>query len=402
MLIVSTLVALAAQFPASFAAADEVPWPVHVVDSDRHPGGRSPLLVVGSLFTGGHCYREMDGNRVHATPADEIVMPARCVSNKFSPVMAEYLLGNVRPRPGCDEEETCLFLTSPALENGHEFTVDSVSFDGRAWRVTATYWHDDVKHQWSPGANREGQMVRLGWLPPGDYACKLTLEHRFMKADAPRKGVYELTRVLSGETKFTVGKGDPWRFHPWDQAPSAAVIREEDLTPCKFEAGPPLQPLYYAARREVVDPAMLKSQGAAREAHLKAVESLTTTAPLDWRKYAQKSATLWEAPAGAPADGVLTARIVGGARQVMGRHDWAEVTAVEWFAGENPPKVRIHARVWRRALIDGNPEVRSVPAFAVPLAADGLSEAQRGALKVEAVWSEGRDDPRGAAPEVGR
>ena len=220
MLAVRTLIALFSLAPQ----AEPTPWPVHIVDCDSHPGGRSPLMVVGSLFTGGHCYREDDGNRVHVTPADEIVMPSRCVGNKFSPVMGEYVLGNVRPRPSCDEEETCVFLTSPPLSNGFLFTVDSITRNGSVWEVSATYWHDDVPHQWGPGANIQGQMVRLGWLKPGDYTCRITLEHRFMKAGTPRPGVYEVTKVLSGETKFTVGQGDPWRFHPWDQAPATAVV----------------------------------------------------------------------------------------------------------------------------------------------------------------------------------
>lgn len=400
MLLISTLMALA----APFAAGPETPWPVHVVDCDSHPGGRSPLMVVGTLFTGGHCFREDDANRVHVTPADQIVMPTRCVGNKYSPVMAEYVLGNVRPRPSCDEEETCVFLTSPPLNNGFLFTVDAIGFDGSAWSVTATYWHDDIKHQWSPGANIQGQMVRLGWLKPGDYTCKLTLNHRFMKAGTARPGVYELTKVLLGETKFTVGKGDPWRFHPWDQAPATAVVRTEDLQPCKFEAGPPQQPLYYAAKRLEAGPQSLAANGLAKPEDRPSSATLVVTPPLDWRQHSQKSATLWETPAAARTEGVLTARITGGGEQIMGKHDWAEVTAVEWWGrpGHDKLKVRVHATVWRRAFIDGGKEERSLPVFAVPLATDGLGPVAELAksLEVEAVWTEGVDNPRGAELEI--
>jgi hypothetical protein len=382
--------------------AADVAWPVHIVDSARHPGGRSPFAVVGSLFTGGHCYREDDGNRVHVTPADEVVMPARLKANKYSPVMEEYLLGNLRPRPGCDEEETCVFLTSPPLENGQDFTVDAVRFDGRVWSVSASVWCDEGVPRGGPGPSREGQMLRLGWLKPGEYACRFTLSRRVAPAGTPRPGVYTLTDVMVGATTFTVGKGDPWAFHPWDQAPTAAVVKHDDLEPCKFEAGPPLQPLYYAARREVVSPDLPQPSGVKRLEDRMPTEEFFVTPALDWKKYGQKSATLWERPAGPPASGVLTARFTGGGRQVMGRYDWAEVTAVEWFDREDPPRVRVHAAIWRRPYMHGNRGELALPAFAVPLASRGLGSpvdlAER--LKLEVVWSEGEDNPRGAVEEV--
>ncbi|XVJ58221.1 MAG: hypothetical protein HEQ23_01995 [Tepidisphaera sp.] len=409
MLLASTLIALASFQPASPSAdaAKPVRWPVHIVDGDRHPGGRSPAMVVGSLFTGGHCYREDDGNRVHATPAGQIVMPSRYKANKYSPVMAEYLLGNVRPRPGCDEEETCVFLTSPPLENGWDFTVDSVTLTGNVWEVQASYWHDDIKHQWSPGANRDGQMLRLGWLPAGEYVCRLTLHDRFMSADAKRKGIYELTKVRTGEVKFTVTKSDPWRFHSWDQPQTTAVLKLEDMKETRHEPVPAQQMPFYAAKREDVVPV---ASGGSKS--VEPTVEVRVAPALDWRKHSQSAEALWQKASGeAVTDGVLVAEIRGGEKQTMGRHDWAEITSVEWNAPDAqrdgpgaPPSVTVRATVWRRAFIDGNKPQSTVPCFAVPLETAGLPPVAECAkvIRVNVVWTEGVDNPRGAVYQSGR
>lgn len=409
MLLAASLVALCALVPSPPAS---VPWPVHIVDGDMHPGGRSPLMVVGSLFTGGHCYREDDGNRVHATPAGQIVMPSRYKENKYSKVMGEYLLGNVRPRPSCNEEETCVFLTSPPLNNGWDFTVDTVRLVGRTWEVDASYWYDDIKHEWSPGANRDGQMLRLGWLPPGDYACRLTLTHRFMKADTKRVGIYERTKAETGEVAFTVGKGDPWQFHPWDQAPTAAVLKQEGMLAVLTPAGPAQQmPFYAAVRAEAnIGAAHPSSPVGPKDSPPPTVELVVTPA-LDWHTHSQSSETLWQRPAVPLTEGVLVAQVEGGKAQFMSRHDWAEITAVEWDHGVDPgvtpgvpPTVTIRATVWRRAFIDGNKPETTRPVFAVPLETAGLGPVVELAkrLKVNVVWSEGSDNPRGAVFEIRR
>lgn len=373
-----------------------VPLPVHVVDSGGHPGGRSPLMVVGSLFTGGHCYREDDGNRIHATPQGQIVMPARFAANKYSHVMTEFSLGNVRPRPGTDEEETLVFLTSPPLENGHEFTIDRLEVNGTTFIVHASHWFDDIKHEWSPGARRDAHLLRLGWLPPGEYTCRLMLTRRFMSAQTPRPGIYTAAELLTGETKFTVAKGDPWHFHSWDQAPSTAVVREESLAPMRFEKGVLQQPPYYAVKRP----------DAAGQPDEDRIE-LVLTAPLDWRKHSQADATLWETPHNATADAVLVARVTGGKARTLGRHDWAEITSIQWTnqdPAKGPPEVTIHAAVWRRSYIDGNAPTSSRPAFVVPIVHEGLGSAKDLAqsLRVTVAWTEGSDNPRGAVLEIRR
>lgn len=410
MLLAATLFALAALSPADnpnpVQPSTPVPWPVHIVDGDMHPGGRSPLMVVGSLFTGGHCYREDDGNRVHATPLGQIVMPSRYAENKYSKVMAEYLLGNVRPRPSCNEEETCVFLTSPPLNNGWDFTVDSVRLVGREWEIAASYWYDDIKHQWSPGANRDGQMLRLGWLPPGEYTCRLTLTHRFMKADTKRPGLYERAKAETGTVAFTVGKGDPWSFHPWEQAPSTAVLQQEAMLAVLTEFGPKQQMPFYAFLRldASIGAAHPSSSPGPKDSPPPSVH-LVVTPPLDWHKHSQDAATLWQRPATPLTEGVLAAEVLGGREQFLGRHDWAEITAVEWDDGipsSVPPTVTIYATVWRRAFIDGNKPETTRPAFVVPLETTGLGPVAElvKTLKVNVVWSEGTDNPRGAEFEI--
>jgi hypothetical protein len=382
--------------------------PVHVVDSGGHSGGRSPLMVVGTLFTGGHCYREDDGNRVHATPAGQIVMPARFAANKYSHVATEYALGNVRPRPGTDQEETLVFLTSPALENGHEFTIDRVSRIGNAWTVEASHWHDDHKPQWSPGPTRDVHLLRLGWLSAGDYTCRVVLSRRFVMTDAPRQGIYATTAMLTGEAAFSVSKGDPWHAHPWDQPLSTATVREESLTAMKFEAPPEKngladQPVYYGFK---------KLPAASEGMKDKPSVEVGVTPALDWRKHSQSDATLWEAfltPDKTPADGVLVARITGGKAHALPRFDWAEVSGIEW-SNESAPDadrvVTIYATVWRRPYIDGNAPTATSPrpAFAVPIETRGLGPVADLAktLRVRVVWSEGIDNPRNAVSEVRR
>lgn len=404
-LAIGTILAPLTSSPQKEPQAATRPWPVHIVDCERHPGGRSPAMVVGSLFSGGHCYREDQGNRVHQTPLDQIVRPSPCAGNKYSKAMNEYLLGNVRPRPSCDEEETCVFLTSPPLNNGFEFTIDGVELTANTWTVHASYWYDDIKHQWGPGANHEAQMLRLGWLKPGNYTCKLELSHRFMKAGTTRPGVYANTKVEVGEVAFSIAKSDPWQFHPWDQEPSKAVLRFEDLKPAKFEAGPDQQMPFYAVRRVEAGVFRPAPGESAKPADRVPTTTLVVTPPLEWTNWAQKSATLWEHPAAEPAGGVLVAQITGGKDQQMGRYDWAEVTSIDWHPGIDPgitpgtpPSVTINARVWRRALIDGSKPEITLPAFAIPLIHQGLGAPAELAkkLKVTVLWSEAIDDPRSA------
>lgn len=384
---------------ALLSKQNTIDWPVHIVDSDSHPAGRSPVMVVGTLFTGGHCYREDDGNRVHVTPADQIVMPARSVGNKYSKAMNEYLLGNVRSRPSCDEEETCVFLTSPPLNNGWEFTVDSVQREDKLWTVRVSYWYDNIKHQWSPGPNRSGQMLRLGWLPPGEYTCRIIVNHRVMDTASGRPGLYHHTQSLIAETPFTVTKSDPWRFHDWDQAPSTSVVKDADLKPLRFQPEAPQQMIYYAARRTPVP-----AEAAEKPQDSKGEVKLVWTPELDWRAWGQKSETLWRPEVAEPGGAsVLVARITGGPGQVMGKYDWAEVTSIAWDPAEGAETVVIHAKVWRRAFIDGGKPARVNPEFAVPIDTRGLkgSPAEIGTrIGVRVVWSEGIDNPRGATEEI--
>jgi len=381
------------------------PWPVHIVDCGGHPGGKSPLMVVGTLFTGGHCYREDDGNRVHVTPADEIVMPSRCVGNKYSSVMTEYVLGNIRPRPSCNEEETCVFLTSPPLNNGFDFTVDSVTLEGSVWTVRASYWNDDVKHMWGPGPNHEGQMLRLGWLKPGSYTCKLELTSRMCKQADKMPGLYVTESVTAGEVKFEVGKGDPWAFHPWDQEPSKAVLRQTDMKPVRAEPGPAQQMLYYAAKRITLDDKAPRTGGPYGPKDRPATANVFVTPELDWKKWGQKSKTLWEIPGEPPANGLVVVHVYGGKEQLMGKYDWAEVTSIERQTGPgvaDPAPVTIHAKVWTRDYIHGNDKKDDVPGFAVPIVATGGLSAVDMAkgLKVNVVWTTGTDNPRDAVVEI--
>lgn len=393
--------ALATLQPAAGPSPTLRPWPVHIVDGDRHPGGKSPLMIVGTLFTGGHCYREDDGNRVHYTPADEIVMPSRYSANKYSKVMGEYLLGNVRPRPSCNEEETCVFLTSPPLENGYFFTVDGVSLKDSTFTVRASFWSDDTKHQWGPGPNREGQLLRLGWLQPGTYSCKLELTHRFCKTADKTPGIYTTESVSFGEVKFDVAKGDPWHFHSWDQEPTKAIVKHEEMKQVKFEAAAPQQLPFYAAKRVRIDPKTPPTDPTA---------VARVTAPIAWTKWGQKSATLWETPtpAEAPANGAVVVQITGGKDQLMGNHDWAEITAVERQVSKDDPKtaaITIYATVWTRDYIYGDDKKEELPAFAVPVVntnpSGDLSPADLAKnIKINVIWSKGTDNPRDAVIEV--
>lgn len=391
--------------PAAGPSALLRPWPVHIVDCGGHPGGKSPLMVVGSLFTGGHCYREDDSNRVHVTPADEIVMPSRCVGNKYSSVMNEYVLGNIRPRPSCNEEETCVFLTSPPLNNGFDFTVDSVTLEGSVWTVRASYWNDDVKHMWGPGPNHEGQMLRLGWLKPGSYTCKLELTSRMCKEADKMPGIYVTESVTAGEVKFEVGKGDPWAFHPWDQQPSKAVLRQTDMKPVRTEPEPAHQMLYYAAKRITLDDKAPRTGGPYGPKDRPATANVFVTYELDWKKWGQKSKTLWEIPGEPPANGLVVVHVYGGKEQLMGKYDWAEVTSIERHTGPgvaDPAAVTIHANVWTRDYIHGNDKKDDLPGFAVPIVTTGgLSAAEMAkGLKVNVVWTTGTDNPRDAVVEI--
>jgi hypothetical protein len=385
--------------PAPVPAPQIRAWPVHIVDGDSHPACNPPLAVVGSLFTGGHSYREDDAGTIHRTPEGQIVQPVRLVANKYSKAMGEYLLGNIRPRPSCNDEETCVFLASPPLNPYNEFRVDKIEQEGSTFMVHVSYWRDDSRIQWGPGPYHTAQMVRLGWLPPGDYTLVLRVNDRFSRVKGTYPGLYSDEGVRMGQTKFTVAKADAWSFHTWDQPASTAVIHEKNLTvavPPYDSAGKPqpmLQKPYFAFRRS-----------PAPAAKAEASTTIALAPEVDWHKDSQLSESLWTIAKGEPkpeqrSSMTVVARISGGTPRLLGRYDWAEINKVEW-TGAN---VVIHASVWRKPYIHGNNALLQVPEFAVPLEtgqidADPLKAAS--AIKVSVVWHEGIDNPRNALEEV--
>lgn len=406
MIATTCLIALvstvAAAQPVPQPGATVRPWPVHIVDSDSHPAGQPPLIVVGSLFTGGHCFREDDAGTVHRTPAGQIVLPVRLTDNKYSKAMTEYLLGNIRPRPSCNEEETCVFVTSPPLNAYDEFRIDSIDQEGDTFTISASHWRDDSGEHWGPGPNHSAQMVRLGWLPAGDYKLILRLRDRYCTTGGKRPALYADQGVRIGQTTFTVTKSDAWQFHSWDQPASASIIREKDLSsPSKIpsltqtdRATATLQQQPYFAYRTAPAPAP-----TAPPTETEPTATVTVTPSLDWHKHSQAAATLWMPVADAKAPATLVARITGGTRQILGKYDWAEINAVEWKGST----VTIHASIWRKPYIYGNDKVRNIPEFAVPLESDGQDPdpaKAAAAIKVNVIWHEGIDNPHNAVEEV--
>ncbi|MFZ4574055.1 MAG: hypothetical protein ACOYN0_06635 [Phycisphaerales bacterium] len=364
------------------------PWPVHIVDGDSHPAGQPPMVVVGSLFTGGHCYREDDCGRVHLAPPGELVRPARLVANKHSPAMGEYLLGNLKPRRGCNEEETCVFFRSPPLDGYDEFTIDSVEQVGQTFTVLVSHWASKPAQHWGPGPHHEAQMLRLGWLPAGEYTLKVICRGMRTEQAGERPGLFELVERSRGEVAFSVAKGDAWQYHNWDEPVTPAQIGKLAKEPIAANEDRQSSQLLYYARR--IAPVGERPPGA----------SLALTAPLDWRKYGQKDETLWsDAKGDSPADATLVARIIADDEHLLGKYDWAEISAIRW----NGAEVTIHANVWRKSYIYGNEKVRSRPEFAVPLETRHLTggpEAWLTGVKVNLVWHEGIDNPRDAVEEV--
>ncbi|MCX5688527.1 MAG: hypothetical protein NTV94_01820 [Planctomycetota bacterium] len=373
--------------------------PVHIVDCAGSPAGRAPAAVIGSLFTGGNCYREYDADRLALTPADQLVLACPCKSNKYSAAMTEYLLGNVRPRPSAKDEDTCAFIVSPPLSNGFDggigvggfdFTVDALSVQGNTYTATTTFWHDDSKQQWGPGPLHMGQMLRLsspgygpgGWLRPGQYTFRLISRDLFMSVVPGGRPLYRLISTKTGSTQFTVVDGEPWDVHTWEQAPSNAVIKEQDLTaaagseakPENPESWPRWQPPVFAIRRSdgkgLRPETFEKLRSGSREVQL----AFVAQAPGTWKQYAPAAAPMWEATAQGPAaaldaaSGLVVARIRG----IEWDHrvaaaDTAEVTSVEWTAAE---AVTVHIGLWRRSQADQRTQI---PEMAVPLETRGLS-----------------------------
>lgn len=389
--------------------------PVHIVDCASHPAGRTPFAVVGTLFTGGHCYREYDADRLSLTPPEQLVLPCQCRPNKFSAAMNEYLLGNVRPRASAKDEDTCVFLTSPALSNGFDggvgvggfdFTVDSLSLQGDVYSVTTTYWHDDSTHQWGPGPLRTGQMLRLsspgygpgGWLRPGQYTLKVVARDLFMHVTPGGRPLYQLASTKAASTAFTVVDGDPWAVHSWDQAPSGAVIREEDLKPtgapgkAAEDSWPRWQAPVFAVRR--VDGKGVRPENAEKQkdGSLEVRLTYSTQAPGSWKNYGALAQPLWDGDAEGAASaldatkGIVVARISGieWAHRVA-PNDTAELTSVEWTATE---EVTLHIALWRSSAADQRTQI---PELAVPLETRGLGGSLKEIgerLKVSVSWDE--------------
>lgn len=400
--------------------------PVHIVDCAGHQGGRAPVALVGTLFTGNYCYREYDADRLSLTPADQLVLPCPCVGNKHSPAMQEYLLGNVRPRPSAKDEDTCVFLTSPPLSNGFDggigvggfdFTIDALTLQGSTYTVTTTYWHDDSKHEWGPGPLVKGQMLRLsspgygvgGWLRPGEYTLKLISRDLFMPVTAGARPLYQLASTKTASTQFTVVNGEPWQVHTWDQEPSKAVIEEKNLTlvetsgekageksgkGAKGDAGtwPRWQPPVFAVRRK--DGKELRPENApqfkdgSREVRL----TFSAQTPGSWKNHAPAAKPLWESDEQSDAaaldatKGLIVAKVSG----IEWDHriaaaDTAEVLSVEWTATE---AVTIRVGLWRRSAADQRTQI---PEFVVPLETRGLAGTLKEIgerLKVTVAWEE--------------
>lgn len=392
--------------------------PVHIVDCGGSPSGRVPVALVGTLFTGGHCYREYNADRLSLTPPDQLVLPCPCVPNKHSAAMTEYLLGNVRPRPSAKDEDTCAFLVSPPLNNGFDggvgvggfdFTVDALTVQGNVYTVTTTFWHDDSKQQWGPGSLHKGQMVRLsnpgygpgGWLRPGDYTFKIIARELFMPVVPGGRPLYQLASTKTGSTPFSVVNGEPWDVHTWEQPPSGAVIQQKDLVSSAGEnagvkegAGtwPRWQPPVFAVRR--ADGKGIRPENAEKHKDGSSEVRLTfsSQAPGKWKNYAPLAKEYWESEANGAAaaldasKGIIVARVSGIEwDHRIAANDTAEVTSVEWTSTE---AVTVHVGIWRRSAADQRTQI---PEFAVPLETRGLNGSLKeigDRLKVKVVWEE--------------
>jgi hypothetical protein len=393
--------------------------PVHIVDCAGSAAGRAPIALVGTLFTGGVCYREYDAECASLTPADELVLPCPCKPNKYSATMTEYLLGNVRPRPSAKDEDTCVFLVSPPLQNGFDggigvggfdFTVDAFTVQGNVYTATTIFWHDDSKHYWGPSPLHKAQLVRLsspgygpgGWLRPGEYTFNLIARELFMPVTEGSRPLYQLVSTKRGSTQFTVVDGEPWDVHTWEQSPSTAVIDEKSMSAGTGETSssasvaaqswPRWQAPTYAMRRS--DGKGLRPENApTRKAGSREIElTFSSQAPGTWKQHAPASKPLWESTADDEssalnaAEGLIVARIAG----IEWSHriapsDTAEVMSVEWTANE---VVCVHIGVWRRSAAD---ERTQIPEFVVPLETRGLEGSLKDIgerLAVTIAWHE--------------
>jgi hypothetical protein len=394
----------AVQAGAAVAAGGVMRIPVQVVDCDRHPGGKSPLLVVGTLFTGGHAYRDDDADRAKLTHGGDLVRSCPCVPNKYSPTMNEYLLGNLRPRPATDEEDTYFFLTSPPLNNGWEFFVDGLEREGDTFTVRVSYLLDNRQAGWGPGPNHSGQMVRVGKLKPGTYTARVVFRE-FIRDEratpAARPGVYTLRETREGVTPFTVNKGDPWHTHTWDEPLSAAVVRMEQTVAVPVVGGGGslrVQEPVYSARRIGLKKGEVPAANAGGVTFTAAPSEENGKDFTDW---GIKAAPYFaETPPGPDEAGTLVARF-GFTGKPLGRWDWAEIGEVRWASDE---VVVIRGTVWRRPYIVGNDDHPAAAEFAVPLASRGLGplDALAKRLKVTVEWREGVYNPSDAVFEVRR
>lgn len=390
------------------------PIPVNIVDCDTFPAGPDegapPFALVGSLFTGGHCFRDYNADRVTLTPPGQLVRPDPCVPNKFTHLMGDYLRGNVRPRPSCGQEETCVFLTSPPLSNGmdggigvggFDFTVDrleavepreGVEGGKPGFVVHASVWRDDSKHEWSPGSLRKAQMVRLGdgmtggWLRKGDYWIEVHFHELQASVTGAQAFLYSQQSHRVGRTTFSVLDGDPWGVHVWDQAPSNAMVR---LTELKASAPDTesvwLQPPVFAVRNL----APIGEAEATGSTEITLGIAQPAMAPGEWKQHGAASAPLWEAralsdaqPASASGN-TLVARIIGRDQRISGA-DTAEITRVEWRGDQ----VRIVVKLWRRMprnWPDKEAAKQWVPEFVVPLETRALAKALGDGATVEAL-----------------
>jgi hypothetical protein len=389
--------------------------PVHVVDCAASPAGRSPVAVVGTLFTGGNCFREYDADRLALTPPDQLVLPCPCKPNKFSPAMTEYLLGNVRPRPSAKDEDTCAFLTSPPLSNGFDggvgvggfdFTIDSLTLQGSTYTATTTFWHDDSKHQWGPGPLRTAHMLRLsspgygpgGWLRPGSYTFTIISRDLFMSVTPDARPLYHLVSTRNASTAFSVVDADPWNAHTWDQAPSTSIIRDADLNPTTLDKAavtpswPRWQPPVFAVRRADGKNVRPENAPILKDASREVRCTFSSQTPGSWKNYAPPAQPLWDADADDAASaldatkGIIIARVAGieWAHRVA-PSDTVELTSVEWTATD---AVTLHIALWHRSAADERPQI---PELAIPLETRGLPGSLKDIadrLKITLSWDE--------------
>lgn len=337
--------------------------PLHIADCHQEglhfeAADRPPMLMVGSLTP-----RQGSFTRAEATERGKIVEACPCRGNRGDPFIVKYLIGDLKPRPPREDRDTFVFVRSPMMNSGDEFTIDSLKFEKDTFTLMISSWHDngerDKNIPWSRTlAVRLGPLAD-GHLTPGDY--KLRLIFRDMFIDYGISSKFKANGFKHHWTRFTVAPAN--EPQPWDAPQSPYIIRESDLVSGQTASAlnEDREPLWQLPRYYVKEHP--RPFGGLQPSNI----TIGAADIAGWLKTAEGDRDVFCKLSPTGDAETLHVRIMGPS---LNDGESAEISGIVWFGDvfDETPRVVIYGEVYRRGeQAKRETKVPRLPELVVPL-----------------------------------